>query len=118
MAEQHHRGGNFANDRERAAEAGRKGGEHSHSSGGEHSHSSGGKQGSGNFDDDPKRAARPGARVASTARAAATAAATRALETSRTTLNAPWRPTGRAVNTDRRKMAVPHRPFLCSKSAF
>jgi len=34
MADQRHSGGNFANDRERAAEAGRKGGEHSH--GGSH----------------------------------------------------------------------------------
>lgn len=67
--------GNFANDREKASEAGRKGGEHSHS-GSQHesaashqsnksqqgsSESSGSQQGgSGNFSDDPERAKEAG----------------------------------------------------------
>jgi general stress protein YciG len=70
--EQEHRGGsgNFAEDRERAREAGRKGGEHSHGSqqhsqsggddrqqGGEHG---GQRGGSGNFANDPQRASEAG----------------------------------------------------------
>jgi uncharacterized protein len=56
------RGGNanFANNPKRAAEAGRKGGEHSH--GGQHEQSSGDgrQQGEGNFADDTQRAAEAG----------------------------------------------------------
>ncbi len=81
--EKNHNEGNFANDPERASEAGRKGGEHSHAShsGGGHSgasHSggshageagkqssqsgtkSGGQQSGGNFANDPERAAEAG----------------------------------------------------------
>ena len=53
--------GNFANDPQRASDAGKKGGEHSH--GGQQSQSSGSKGqqgGSGNFADDPKRASAAG----------------------------------------------------------
>lgn len=58
-----HRGGsgNFANDRERASEAGRKGGEHSHqkqqSQGGSDNRQQGG---SGNFANDRERASEAG----------------------------------------------------------
>ena len=48
-------GGNFANDPERAAEAGRKGGEHSH--GGQ---TPGGHQGRGNFAEDRERESEAG----------------------------------------------------------
>ncbi|MDQ0474981.1 general stress protein [Labrys wisconsinensis] len=61
MAEQQRGGsGNFANDPKRAAEAGKKGGEHSH--GGQQSQSGSDKtqHGGGNFADDPKRASEAG----------------------------------------------------------
>jgi general stress protein YciG len=54
--------GNFANDPQRASEAGKKGGERSHS-GAQHEQSSEGgrsQQGGGNFADDPKRASEAG----------------------------------------------------------
>lgn len=59
----HARGGsgNFAADPKRAAEAGRKGGQRSHSN--QHSQASNDdkkQQGSGNFADDPKRASQQG----------------------------------------------------------
>ena len=62
--EQEHRGGsgNFAEDRERAREAGRKGGEHSHG-GQQHSQSGGDDRqhgGSGNAANDPQRASEAG----------------------------------------------------------
>ncbi len=49
-------GGNFANDPKRAREAGRKGGEHSHSSGS----SSGDSHGGGNFATDREKASEAG----------------------------------------------------------
>ena len=60
-SEQRGGSGNFANDPQRASDAGKKGGEHSH--GGQQSQSSGSKGqqgGSGNFADDPKRASEAG----------------------------------------------------------
>lgn len=68
MANQEHRGGsgNFAEDRERASEAGRKGGEHSHGgqqsqSGTDNRQQGGGQRGgSGNFAQDRERAAEAG----------------------------------------------------------
>jgi uncharacterized protein len=51
--------GNFAEDRERASEAGRKGGEHSHS-GGNQGKGGQGRGGSGNFADDRERASEAG----------------------------------------------------------
>ena len=69
MANQNeHRGGsgNFAEDRERAREAGRKGGEHSHQpqhsqSGGDNRQQGGSERGgSGNFKNDPDRAREAG----------------------------------------------------------
>lgn len=67
--EHEHRGGsgNFAEDRERAREAGKKGGEHSHGSQ-QHSQSGGSERqqggerrgGSGNFANDPQRASEAG----------------------------------------------------------
>ncbi len=62
-----HRGGsgNFAEDRERASEAGRKGGEHSHGShqqnqgGGDH-RQQGGADNPGNFANDRERASEAG----------------------------------------------------------
>jgi len=48
----------FSQDRELAAEAGRKGGEHSHGGGG--SHGGGQRGGSGNFASDRERAAEAG----------------------------------------------------------
>lgn len=48
-------GGNFKNDPQRAAEAGRKGGQQSQSGG-----SDGGQQGDGNFANDRERAAEAG----------------------------------------------------------
>ncbi|WP_246376242.1 con-10 family general stress protein [Gluconacetobacter aggeris] len=54
-----HNPGNFAQDHERAAEAGRKGGQHSH--GGTAAHGSGNPEHKGgNFADDPERAAEAG----------------------------------------------------------
>ncbi|MFW7267981.1 general stress protein [Gluconacetobacter sp. Hr-1-5] len=54
-----HNPGNFAQDREKAAEAGRKGGAQSH--GGSAAHGTGGAEHkSGNFADDPERAAEAG----------------------------------------------------------
>jgi general stress protein YciG len=50
--------GNFANDREKASEAGKKGGERSHGSGSRNE--SGGSGGSGNFANDPERASEAG----------------------------------------------------------
>ncbi|UGV24707.1 stress-induced protein [Rhodopseudomonas boonkerdii] len=50
--------GNFANDRERASEAGHKGGEHSHQQ--SQSGSSKGQQGGGNFAQNPDRASEAG----------------------------------------------------------
>lgn len=53
--------GNFANDPQRASQAGQKGGEHSH--GGQQSQSGGSKGqqgGSGNFANDPQRASEAG----------------------------------------------------------
>ncbi len=56
--------GNFANDPQRASEAGKKGGEHSHQqsqSGGSDSQQGGQHSGgSGNFADDPERAREAG----------------------------------------------------------
>ncbi len=54
--------GNFSQDRERASDAGKKGGEHSH---GGQQHQSGSEEhkqhgGSGNFADDPERASEAG----------------------------------------------------------
>ncbi len=53
--------GNFANDPQRASEAGKKGGEHSH--GGQQSQTGGSSKqqgGSGNFANDPQRASEAG----------------------------------------------------------
>lgn len=62
MTTQHRGGkGNFSEDREKASQAGKKGGEHSH--GGQHeqsSHTGDKQQGAGNFADDPKRASEAG----------------------------------------------------------
>lgn len=56
--------GNFVNDPQRASEAGKKGGEHSHQqsqSGGSHGQQGGQHRGgSGNFADDPERAREAG----------------------------------------------------------
>jgi general stress protein YciG len=65
--------GNFVNDPQRASEAGRKGGEHSHQ--GQHSQSGGSGQqhggnergGSGNFANDPQRASEAGKKAANIA---------------------------------------------------
>ena len=58
-------GGNFANDPQRASEAGSKGGEAAHQSGNAHQlndedHSLGGSNSSGNFANDPQRASEAG----------------------------------------------------------
>ncbi|MBS0419436.1 MAG: hypothetical protein JSR66_17125 [Proteobacteria bacterium] len=50
------KGGNLANDPDKAREAGRKGGEHSHSSGSSPGHSGSG----GNFADDREKASEAG----------------------------------------------------------
>lgn len=68
MANTQHRGGpgNFANDRERASEAGRKGGEHSHGSqqhsqsAGEGHQQGGQRDNSGNVANDKERARNAG----------------------------------------------------------
>ncbi|HCA3524842.1 TPA: general stress protein [Klebsiella quasipneumoniae] len=60
MAEHRGGSGNFAEDREKASEAGRKGGQHS----------------GGNFKNDPERASEAGKRVVRTAMAAAVNPAT------------------------------------------
>ncbi len=61
MANQQHGGGNFANDPQKASEAGKKGAEH------RQQHQSGGSQGQqrgqdnpGNFANDPERASEAG----------------------------------------------------------
>lgn len=54
-----HNPGHFTQDREKAAEAGRKGGEHSHGGSAEHS-TGGAAHKAGNFADDPRRAAEAG----------------------------------------------------------
>ena len=55
-AEQRGGSGNFANDRQKASEAGKKGGEHSHSG----KQGEGGSGGSGNFANDPEKASEAG----------------------------------------------------------
>jgi general stress protein YciG len=60
MAQEHRGGsGNFANDPQRASDAGKKGGQHSH---GSQQQQSGNpqQQGGGNFADDPQRASEAG----------------------------------------------------------
>lgn len=61
---QHNNPGNFANDRERAAEAGKTGGQHSGAERHEQQRSASGQQkdqhGSGNFADDRERASEAG----------------------------------------------------------
>lgn len=52
--------GNFVNDRERASEAGRKGGQHSGSTHGNETGRQGGQGGSGNFANDRERASEAG----------------------------------------------------------
>ena len=62
---QHHGSSGSFSDKERAREAGRKGGEHSHSgqhsqSGGDHRQQGGGKDNPGNFANDRERASEAG----------------------------------------------------------
>lgn len=52
--------GNFANDPQRASEAGKKGGERSHSGQQSQGTEKGGQQGGGNFADNPDRASEAG----------------------------------------------------------
>jgi uncharacterized protein len=56
---QNQSGGNFANDREKASEAGRKGGQQSHSGGSSSDESKGSKSG-GNFANDREKASEAG----------------------------------------------------------
>jgi general stress protein YciG len=58
MAQEHRGGsGNFANDPQRASDAGKKGGQHSH---GSQQQSGNPQQQGGNFADDPQRASEAG----------------------------------------------------------